>query len=65
MSNTKVVQDIYAAFGRGDIQPILDKLADNVDWDYAYRHAPIPFLGFSRNMARRELPASLRVFRTT
>jgi hypothetical protein len=42
MSNMKVVQDIYAAFGRGDIPTILDKLADDVDWDYAYRAAPNP-----------------------
>lgn len=42
MSNMSVVQDIYAAFGRGDIPTILDKLADDVDWDYAYRAAPNP-----------------------
>ena len=42
MSNTTVVQEIYAAFGRGDVQTILNNLADNVDWDYAYRHAPNP-----------------------
>ena len=42
MSNTKVVQNIYEAFGRGDIPAILDHLADNVDWEYAYRAAPNP-----------------------
>jgi ketosteroid isomerase-like protein len=42
MSNVKVVQDIYAAFGRGDLPAILDKLADNVDWEYGYRVAPNP-----------------------
>jgi hypothetical protein len=42
MSNIRTVQDIYAAFGRGDIPAILDKLADDVDWDYAYRSAPNP-----------------------
>lgn len=42
MSNLKVAQDIYAAFGRGDIPAILDKLADDVDWEYAYRVAPNP-----------------------
>jgi hypothetical protein len=30
--NVKVVQDAYAAFGRGDIQGILDSLTDNVEW---------------------------------
>lgn len=42
MSDLQVVQDIYAAFGRGDIPAILEKLADDVDWDYAYRAAPNP-----------------------
>ena len=40
--NLQIVQDIYGAFGRGDIPAILEKLADNVDWEYAYRVAPNP-----------------------
>ena len=50
MSNMKVMQEIYEAFGRGDIPVILDKLADNVDWDYAYREAsnPLPWLQAQR-----------------
>jgi hypothetical protein len=30
--NTKVVQDAYAAFGRGDIPAVLNHLDDNVTW---------------------------------
>jgi hypothetical protein len=30
--NVKVVQDAYAAFGRGDIQGILNSLTDNIEW---------------------------------
>ena len=30
--NTKVVQDAYAAFGRGDVQGILDRLDDSIVW---------------------------------
>jgi ketosteroid isomerase-like protein len=30
--NVKVVQEAYAAFGRGDIQGILDRLTDDIDW---------------------------------
>ena len=30
--NKKVVQDAYAAFGRGDIPALLGKLTDDVDW---------------------------------
>jgi uncharacterized protein len=34
MSNLATVQEIYAAFGRGDIPAILDTLADDVCWDH-------------------------------
>ena len=30
--NVKVVQDAFAAFGRGDIPTLLDNLSDNVEW---------------------------------
>jgi ketosteroid isomerase-like protein len=30
--NTAKVQALYAAFGRGDVQLILNNVADNVDW---------------------------------
>lgn len=33
MSNSDTVKAIYAAFGRGDIQFIIDQLADDVEWD--------------------------------
>ena len=32
--NIQTVKDIYAAFSRGDINAILDRLADNVVWDH-------------------------------
>jgi uncharacterized protein len=31
-SNVQVVQDAYAAFGRGDIQGILDRCSEDIDW---------------------------------
>jgi ketosteroid isomerase-like protein len=33
MSNLQTVQEIYGAFGKGDVPAILSKLADNVEWD--------------------------------
>jgi len=33
MSNLATVQEIYAAFGRGDVPAILGKLADDVAWE--------------------------------
>ena len=34
MSNIETVKEIYAAFGRGDVPAILDRLADDVRWDH-------------------------------
>jgi uncharacterized protein len=42
MSKSDVVREIYTAFSRGDVSAILDKLADDVDWEYAYRQSPNP-----------------------
>jgi uncharacterized protein len=33
MSNEQTVQDLYAAFGRGDLAAILEKLDDDVVWE--------------------------------
>ncbi len=33
MSNSATVQGLYAAFGRGDVPAILEKLADDVVWE--------------------------------
>lgn len=47
MDNIATVKDIYAAFGRGDIPAILDRMADDVDWDPAPtsgRDAGVPWL---------------------
>ena len=33
--NTRVVQDLFAAFGRGDVPGVLDKLTDDVEWRLA------------------------------
>jgi ketosteroid isomerase-like protein len=34
MSHLRTVQEIYSAFGRGDVSAILDSLADDVEWEY-------------------------------
>src|SRR5687767_4804767 len=36
MSNVKTVEALYEAFGRGDIPAILERLSDDIDWEYAY-----------------------------
>jgi len=50
--NIKVVQESYAAFGRGDIQGILDRLDDDVLWKGVYGAAPhVPTAGQRRGRA--------------
>jgi hypothetical protein len=44
MGNLQTVQEIYAAFGRGDVPAILAKLADTVEWEYAAGSSEIPWL---------------------
>ena len=36
MQNTKVVQDAYAAFARGDVQALLGAFADDIVWSPVY-----------------------------
>jgi uncharacterized protein len=44
--NTKVVQDAYAAFGRGDIPALLENLDDKVTWKPITGAGPqVPFAG--------------------
>jgi len=43
-NNTQTVQDIYAAFGRGDVPAILARLADDVEWEYGPRTTDAPWL---------------------
>lgn len=44
MSNAQTVQEIYAAFGRGDIPAILEKLADDVRWEVGTISTDVPWL---------------------
>jgi hypothetical protein len=44
MSPIETVQQIYAAFGRGDVPAILQHLAEDVEWEYATAPNPIPWL---------------------
>lgn len=44
MSNVETVKQIYAAFGRGDIPAILDKLDEKVEWDTEIDVPGVPWL---------------------
>ena len=44
MTPIEKVQQMYGAFGRGDVPAILAELADDVDWEYNNFPSPIPWL---------------------
>ena len=51
--NTKVVQDAFAAFGRGDVQGILDRVDDGVVWKGVYgAGSHVPTAGERRGKAQ-------------
>lgn len=52
MTNLETVQQMYAAFGRGDVNAILENLAEDVRWeewaDNTAQKAGVPWLQFRR-----------------
>jgi ketosteroid isomerase-like protein len=44
VNHVETVRSIYSAFGRQDVPAILEHLAPDVAWDYAYRDEGIPWL---------------------
>jgi len=51
MAHTEIVQEIYAAFGRGDVAAILDKLDEGVEWEYGGSPDGVPWLQPRRGKA--------------
>lgn len=47
---TIIVQQIYEAFGRGDVQGILDRVSDDIDWEFVGS----PALAYAGNRRTRE-----------
>lgn len=41
----KMLQDAFAAFGRGDLQPVFDLMTPDVTWGMVGREEDVPFLG--------------------
>ena len=54
MTQIETIQDIYAAFERGDIPAILNRLADDVEWEYSITPLGVPWL--ERRRGRAEVP---------
>jgi hypothetical protein len=51
MTNTETVRSIYENFGKQNIPAILECLTDDVEWEYAYAHVPVPWLKPRRGRA--------------
>jgi len=43
--NTSIIKSVYEAFARGDIESLLGKLADNVEWIVPGHEDGIPYAG--------------------
>jgi uncharacterized protein len=46
--NVKTIQDVYEAFGRGDVQTVLEAVADDVDWATETSSTVAPWYGIRR-----------------
>jgi ketosteroid isomerase-like protein len=47
----EIVQQIYRAFGQGDVSAILERLADNIEWEYGVNSTDVPWLQPRRGRA--------------
>ncbi len=53
--NKHAVREIYAAFGRGDVRTILDRIGDKVDW---YHHGPPGVIPWAKERHTKDEVAS-------
>ena len=44
MTRKETVQEMYAAFGRGDVPAILERLSPDVEWEYDASPTEVPWL---------------------
>ena len=54
MSNLERVQQIYAAFGKGDVPGILEHMDEHIEWEYGISSTGVPWLQPRRG--RDEVP---------
>lgn len=59
-SNIAVIQDIYAAFGRGDVPAILERVTPDTRWDYDVSDSDVPW--HVPVVGRDEVPRFLGAF---
>jgi len=52
MAHIGTVQQLYEAFGKGDVSAILGHLADDVDWEYGGDATDLPWLQARRGRDR-------------
>ena len=52
MAHIATVQQLYEAFGKGDVPAILERLADDVEWEYVGDATGLPWLQARRGRAQ-------------
>lgn len=55
MAHADRVREIYQAFTRGDTDAILDRLADDIEWEYGVNSTDVPWLQPRRG--KEQVPA--------
>lgn len=50
-ANIETVIGIYEAFGRGDVEHILDQMSEDISWDEGIRQTDLPYLQPGRGKA--------------
>ncbi len=48
MNHVETVQQMYEAFGKGDVPAILAHLASDVEWEYGVNSTDVPWLQLRR-----------------
>ncbi|HEY3118092.1 MAG TPA: nuclear transport factor 2 family protein [Chloroflexota bacterium] len=58
--NLKTVQEIYGAFGRGDVPAILERVTDDTEWGFNVGSSDVPWHGTFRG--KQDLPRFFGAF---
>ena len=59
-ANQKTIEAVYAAFGRGDVPFILERVTEGTRWDFNVAHSDVPWHAPIRS--RAELPRFFQAF---
>lgn len=59
-ANRKTIEAVYAAFGRGDVAFILDRVSDGTRWDFSVAKSDVPW--HEPVTSKQQLPRFFQAF---